>query len=263
MFGGIMGTVIALMLSFTKHKDHIVNHPAYTSNRFGCTMAALGAGFFWVFFPALFFDFPSFIAAGNNGPFLEKHGVINSYYAIGGAVTTSLAMSAILHGRITIKDMIYAPFAGGAIIASSATLIFNPMAALLLGVIAGLLQPLFNLIDNKSSSKPRISSNTAFVFAAQGFLGSMAVGIMRAIQDNNSSFNYLTIPEPFRLDDSGEYYRTAFISFGLAIGAGVVSGLLIVLVNGQEMGDFFSDRPYWIIMDDGIRPAKGAPEDGD
>lgn len=263
MFGGIMGTVIALMLSFTKHKNHIEDHPAYTSSRFGCTMAAFGSAFFWVFFPALFFDFPSIQAVINQGPFLEKHGVINSYYAIGGAVTTSLAMSALMHGRIKVKDMVYGPFAGGAIVASSATLIFNPMAALLLGVIAGILQPLFNIADDKSARKPRISSNAAFVFGVQGFLGSLAAGIMRAIQDNNSDFDYNVNPFPFRLEDSGEYYRATFISFGLAIAAGVVSGLFIVLVNKQERVDFFSDRPYWIVNDDGIRPVKGAPDDGD
>jgi len=263
MFGGIMGTVIALMLSFTKHKNHLEDHPAYTSGRFGSTMAALGSAFFWVFFPALFFDFPSSVAAVNDGPFLEKHGVINSYYAIGAAVTTSLAMSALLHGKIKIKDLVYGPFAGGAIVASSATLIFNPMAAMLLGVIAGILQPLFNIADDKSSRKPRISSNAAFVFGVQGFLGSLAVGIMRAIQENNDYFDYDLIPFPFRLDDSGEYYRATFISFGIALGAGLVTGLFVLLANKQERHDLFTDRPFWLITDDGIRPPKGAPDDGD
>lgn len=63
------------------------------------------------------------------------------------SVVTSLAMSAVMYGRVRIKDLMYGTFAGAAIIGTSATHIFNTMPAILLGMIAGLLQPLFNLAE--------------------------------------------------------------------------------------------------------------------
>lgn len=145
-------------------------------------MAALGAAFAWVFFPFIHGDVPAVAASGDNGPFFASHGIINTFFAIAGSVTTSLAMSAIIHGKIHIKDLIYAPFIGGVIVASSAVHIFNPMAAFLLGILAGLVQPLLNIIDSRMASKPLFSTCVPFVFAFQGFLGSLAAGVMRAIR---------------------------------------------------------------------------------
>jgi hypothetical protein len=71
--------------------------------------------------------------------------MINAYWGISASVVTSLALSAVIHGRIRIKDLMYGTFAGAAIIGTSAPHIFNVIAAILLGMIAGLLQPLFNL----------------------------------------------------------------------------------------------------------------------
>lgn len=73
--------------------------------------------------------------------------MINAYYAISTCVVTSVAFSALIHGRVRVKDLMYAPFAGAAIIATSAVHIFNPLVAILLGMGAGLLQPVFNLLE--------------------------------------------------------------------------------------------------------------------
>jgi ammonia channel protein AmtB len=73
--------------------------------------------------------------------------MISAYWAISACVVTSLALSAVIHARIRIKDLMYGVFAGAAIIGTSAPLIFNPIEAILLGMIAGLLQPLFNLLE--------------------------------------------------------------------------------------------------------------------
>lgn len=76
---------------------------------------------------------------------MEYNGAINAYWCMSASVVTSLALSAVMYGRIRIKDLMYGTFAGAAIIGTSAPLIFNTMPAILLGMIAGLLQPLFNL----------------------------------------------------------------------------------------------------------------------
>lgn len=142
MFGGIMGTIVSLILSLTKQKDQIEGIYNYTSSRFNITLSLLGSAFFWVFFPTIFLDLPYITP---QGPFMGANAMISAYYAISTCVVTSIALSALIHGRIRIKDLMYAPFAGAAIIATSAVHILNPVSAIILGMIAGLLQPLFNL----------------------------------------------------------------------------------------------------------------------
>ncbi len=92
-------------------------------------------------------------------------------------------------------------------------------------------------------SKSRIVFSTCvpFVFAIQGLLGSLAAGILRAIQDNKDGviFNYNFYGYPFKWQEAGEYYRATFISFGIAIGSGVLVGLLLLLVTAQRTQDYF------------------------
>ncbi len=163
---------------------------------------------------------------------MANNAMINAYYAISTCVVTCLALSATIHGRIRIKDLMYAPFAGAAIIASSAVHIFNPIAAILLGMIAGLIQPLLNLLEEKNAQgKSYFSTCVPFVFAFQGFLGSLAPGILRAIGDNSKAFDYNTYPLPFRWNVTGYFYWAFFISFGIAIGAGILIAFFVRLVN--------------------------------
>lgn len=149
MFGGIMGTVAAFILGLTSQKEQLVRRENYTSSRFNSTLAFLGSAFFWVFYPTIFYDVPDMPATVvvNTAPFLDQNGMINAYWGISACVVTSLAMSAVMNGRIRIKDLMYSTFAGAAIVGTSAPHMFNPVGAILLGMIAGLIQPLFNLAE--------------------------------------------------------------------------------------------------------------------
>lgn len=144
-----MGTVVAFFLALTKQKNDLERRENYTSSRFSSTMAFLGAAFFWVFYPCIFLDVPNVGAttAQNTTPFLSENGMISAYFGISASVVTSLALSAVIHGRIRIKDLMYGVFAGAAMIGTSAPLIFNVIQAIILGMIAGLLQPLFNIAE--------------------------------------------------------------------------------------------------------------------
>jgi hypothetical protein len=260
MFGGIMGTVAAVILALTAQKEELVRKTNYTSARFNSTLAFLGSAFFWVFYPTIFYDVPD-VGAGRGtatAPFLDQNGMINAYWGISASVVTSLAMSAIMNGRIRIKDLMYGTFAGAAIVGTSAPHMFNPVGAIVLGMISGLLQPLFNLAEEKIARGRAVFSTCApFLFAVQGLLGSLAAGIFRAIGANGDyRFDPTTYPYPFRWAQAGEYYRATFISFGIAIGAGVIVGLFAWCVTGQQSKDYFEDVAYWIVRDDGLRPPR-------
>ena len=170
----------------------------------------------------------------NTTPFLGENGMISAYWAISTCVVTSLALSAVIHGRIRIKDLMYGVFAGAAMIGTSAPLIYSPTEAIVLGMIAGLLQPIFNLLEQKIvHNKAYFSTCVPFVFGIQGLLGSLACGVIRAIRDNTTVFDYSLNPFPFRWDVAGEFFRACFISFGIALGSGVVVGFFVWIVSAQ------------------------------
>lgn len=242
MFGGLMGTVVAFLLAFTRQKDDLVHRENYTSSRFNATLSFIGAAFFWVFYPCIFLDYPfvSSVSSLDTTPFMAENGMMMAYWGISTCVVTSLALSAVIHGRIRIKDLMYGVFAGAAMIGTSAPLIYSPTEAIVLGMIAGLLQPIFNIIEEKlAHRKVFFSTCVPFVFGIQGLLGSLAAGVIRAIRDNTTTFNYGLNPQPFQWDVAGEFFRACFISFGIALGAGAVVGLFVVLVSGQENHDYF------------------------
>lgn len=117
--------------------------------------------------------------------------MIAAYWAISTCVVTSLALSALIHGKIRIRDLMYGVFAGAAMIGTSAPLIYSPTEAIVLGMIAGLLQPIFNILEEKIvQTRAYFSTCVPFVFGIQGFLGSLACGVIRAIRDNTWAFNY-------------------------------------------------------------------------
>ena len=207
MFGGLMGTVVALFLALAKQKNDLVHRENYTSSRFNSTIAILGAAFFWAFYPCIFLDVPYLVAidAPNTVPFLAENGMINAYFGISASVVTSLALSGVIHGRIRIKDLMYGVFAGAALVGTSAPLMFNVVQSMILGMIAGLLQPLFNIAEEKIvQSRAYFSTNVPFLFGIQGLLGSLACGIIRAFRDNSTHrFNWNLYPYPFRWDAAG------------------------------------------------------------
>ncbi len=270
MFGGILGSVASFILAAVSQSEELKDRRNYTSSRFNSTMAILGSAFFWVFYPTIFYDVPNKhteqLLIANPAPFLDQNGMISAYWAISASVVTSLAMSGIIHRRIRIKDLMYGTFAGAAIVGTSAPHIFNPVAAILLGMIAGLLQPLFNIAEEKMAGRGiKFSTCAPFLFAVQGLLGSLAAGILRAISVNSTHrFDPLEYPYPFRWLEAGEYFRATFISFGIAIGAGAIIAAFLVFITGQTSNDYFEDVAYWIVRDDGLRPQRAeAKEEAD
>jgi len=214
----------------------LINNPRYKSNRFATTTAVLGTVFCYIFFPFLHFDVPAVANA-----FLDTNGAINCLYAMSASVVTSLAFSAVLYGRISIKDLLYSPICGAIIVGTSAQFIFNPMAAIILGIIGGLIQPIFNMIERKlAAGQIYFCTSAPFLFMIQGLLGGIASVALRAIKDNNTNFDYSIYPYQFsQLHVSRDYIKATFISLGIALGSGLVLSLLVLLVTAQKEGDFF------------------------
>ena len=100
-------------------------------------MALVGSAFIWVFFPVINMDIPSTL-------FIFSYAGISTILCISGCVVATIAFTLIINGKIEYRDLITAPIVGGVVIGSSSTYVYNPTEAILIGIVAGLLQVFFN-----------------------------------------------------------------------------------------------------------------------
>lgn len=220
----------------------------YTSYKFNVTIGLIGAAFCWIFFPILNQDVTYTSFVWNNG-------AISTIYAVSSCVFVSVGVSLIAHGKLNYRDIITAPIAGGVIVGSSSIMIYNPMEAIILGAIAGVLQvALFNWIERKVGHTPLISNGVFFLFGVQGLLGGLASAVLRAIVKSYSGYSTYydkLTANNVQYDQRGQISAT-FISLGIAVLTGLVVGAIMQAFNAEEDQDFYHDRAYWLVEDDGI-----------
>jgi hypothetical protein len=245
-FGGLAGGVLAILLALTRHKDVIFNHSFYVSHKFNATFAMVGAAFIWVFFPVLNMDIPGTL-------FIYTNGGISTVISISAAVVAAAGFSLVLNGKLEFRDIITAPIAGGVIIGSSSTYIYNPLQSLLLGSGAGILQVLFNLLEKQMGNRPMWSNGVLFLFGVQGFLGGIFSAVMRAINQSQDSYSssYAALPSMYRFDQRGQVSAT-FATLGTGVATGLILYVLVAIFNNEPIEDLYHDRAYWIIDEDGI-----------
>jgi hypothetical protein len=144
--------------------------------------------------------------------------------------------------------LLYSPIAGGVIIGSSSILIYNPMAAILLGIIAGSSQCLFNLIDKKMVARPIFSNNGFFLFAIQGLFGGLAAAVMRAISLTSTVANYSSLVSPYEVFSTESQIGATFISVAIGTGSGLLIGVILMNYTYENtVNDCYNDNAYWLI----------------
>lgn len=141
-WGGVYGSVVSVMLYWRKHKKTAQEHELRVAGKFSYSLTALGALFCWVFFPFLNTDIPASLA-------LNYQAGIATFYCITGCVLTSLGISCIINGRLSLRDIVYSPVVGGVIVGSSAGMISNSAGAIILGVVGGIFHLMLQRWERK------------------------------------------------------------------------------------------------------------------
>lgn len=245
-FGGFFGTTLAVLLRKTSQSEGLENHKEFISNKFNLTLALVGAAFCWVFFPALNMDVPT-------GLFIYSNAGLSTIYCISATVVTTVGFSLIIDGRLSFRDIITAPIAGGVIIGSSSVYIYSPLESLMFGVAAAILQVLFNRAEKKLGSHPFWSNGVFFLFGVQGLLGGLFSAVIRAINQTSTTYQnaYNTLNSKYVFDQRGQISAT-FITLGISVATGLVVFIFLKIVNSETKDDYYHDKTYWIMSDDGI-----------
>ena len=173
------------------------------------------------------------------------------FFGIASSTITSLGISAILNHAIIVRDAVQAPTAGAIAVASAAYFITNPVYALVIGTIAGIVQTLFqNYVEKKRSRKDSITNTFSFcLFGIQGFIGSIfASGFRNALdtQTDGLTISLGSIPYPVF------NFAAACISAGIGIVFGIILGIIFYCTAKHDHSEHFHDYTYWV-NDDGIR----------
>ena len=128
----------------------------------------------WALFPILTMD-PEVDSRTTGSTFQLYTVPLNIFFGMAASTVMSLGLSSAINHSIAVRDVVQAPIAGAVAIASSAYYITNPVYALVIGSVAGIIQTLLqNLVEKPASRKGSIINTFSFVaFGVQGILSSI------------------------------------------------------------------------------------------
>ena len=249
-FGGFMGGMLSILLVKCKQADIIRDHRAYKSGKINITMSLFGSGLIFVFFPLLSMDVPLSL-------FIFSNAAIATYFSMACTVMSVIAFDLIIEGRLSFRDIIMAPIAGGVIVSSASVYIYNPLQSLVLGFVSGLVLFILNRFEKHIGNEPHTSNAVFTLFGIQGIMGSWASAIMRAINRTAETWGdaYANLPAKYVYEQDGEV-AAAFVSAGIGLLTGLITFAVVYAVSAEHRSGAYQDRTYWILESDGISERK-------
>jgi hypothetical protein len=223
-------------------------HLRYTGTLYSVGMALIGTVFIWVFFPMIVMDPPvSNDAAAPHALYSAPYAIL---YGIASSAIVNIGFSFFLNFKVMPRDVVYGSVAGAIAVSSASYYVTNPVFAMIVGSVAGIIQAIGNYFEKKYCRNGKIVNTISFVlFGIQGIVGSAWTAIWNAmVRTRNDGL-------PYNADfmvSSAKEFASAWISTGLGIGFGLATGAIVMLMARHERADHFDDYTYWE-KDDGIR----------
>lgn len=114
-------------------------------------MALIGTVFTFVFFPMIVMDPPQTLIFSDVYQSINVNEIHTLYttpiailYGISASTVVNIAFSFFLNSKVSIRDVVYGPIAGAIATSSAAYYITNPVWAMLVGSVAGIIQAFGN-----------------------------------------------------------------------------------------------------------------------
>jgi ammonia channel protein AmtB len=171
---------------------------------------------------------------------------------MGAGAISALMVSCLINGYIITRDLTHGTIAGAISVGASSLYITTPVYAFIAGAAGGIIQVLIqNLIEKRASNTKLILSTVSWsLYGLQGLIGAGFAAGWKAIYFTNT--HGLNI-EPKTLDFTSQFeLYGGLISAGIGAAFGVVTGIIIIFVNGQKSKEYFEDYHFWF-ANDGVR----------
>lgn len=243
-FGAYFGLAVAWVMSDRKKaKDHPDNASSYTSNLF----SIFGTLFLWMYWPS----FNSALETENGA---LRTQISTLFALIGSALMTFVLSAHYKNGKFHMEDILNATLAGGVAVGACANLIQNPFAGFVVGMVAGAVSTWgFETLSGVLQRKIGLY-DTAGIHNLHGMPGLLG-GIISSI------FVAAMTDETLGESVEGKFGRGAhkqggmqiaatFISLGIAIIAGLVTGCLLKLKWFNPPREYFNDNQFWEGVDE-------------
>lgn len=246
-FGAYGGLTISLVLSsLTKPNSKPITN--YTSNIF----AFIGTLFLWMYWPSFNFGVLA------KTPFAKSQIITNTILSLTGSCLSTFMTSAFLKDKFTMEHLLNATLAGGVVIGAAAGILFNPGAALAIGLLTGVISTLgFQYLTSYLEHKIHLY-DTCGVHNLHGIPGLMG-GILSAVACaayaypsttdayalTSSIFEYsgAILDSPYR--QGGLQIAATFCSIGISVVTALVASIFLRIVYSFHEREFFSDAVYF------------------
>eukprot|EP01125_Pyxidicula_operculata_P007693 TRINITY_DN2604_c0_g1_i1.p1 TRINITY_DN2604_c0_g1~~TRINITY_DN2604_c0_g1_i1.p1 ORF type:complete len:329 (-),score=76.60 TRINITY_DN2604_c0_g1_i1:59-1045(-) len=255
VFGAYFGLAISFVNSvgFKKHVARV--KPVYASD----TFAMIGTLFLWLFWP-------SFNAALADQS-AQHRVIVNTVIGLCVSCVTAFCWSAGLNdGKFRMIDVQHATLAGGVALGSSVSLVVAPYAPMLIGWAAGTVaivggKFLTPILDRWGFHDTMGVHN---VHGLAGIIGALA-GIFSAVNQHQAtvygepvgtlfprrSNDTAVGGQSWSEHDQAGYQAAALItSIGLAILGGLITGVVMSVIDPLIHGSFFKDEANWHVPSD-------------
>lgn len=280
MFGAYFGIAVTRMIfSDDIEKDNEKEGSNYHSDVF----AMIGTIFLWMFWPSF--------NSGLLGPGPQQHrAVINTYFALASCCVTVFVVSPLVDKKQRL-DMVHvqnATLAGGVAVGTACDMIIGPWAALLIGVVAGILSTLgyayitpalldkLNVHDtcgvHNLHGMPALLAAIAGAIAAStatlDTYGGELFNIWSArTPATNTTLYKAAVAQGITVGADGMNRSASMqglmqaiamvVTLAVAIISGLLTGLIVRFIDSPSASQLYDDGDYWIVPGEEVNEEEG------
>ena len=245
-FGALFGLAIYIVLFRSKKKRARLSTytKTYITNYLSNITCFIGVLFIINYFPS----FNAGLALSDDGRY---RAVINTYFSIIGSTVMSFIITGFIHnGKFIIEYILFGSFSGGIIISSCCSVCLDHWAALLIGMLYGLICIFLFEYLNKLFLELGYYDiyNIIIVHGIPGILGafisSMFIGGLNHRVDN---YNNILLKDMDRSNhvQAGIQIAAIFITCAISFVGGITIGFLIKVSRCGKIKEYFDDNEFF------------------
>ena len=250
-YGAYFGLTVSLIISKVL-KPQKIAEGSYVNS----TFAMIGTLFLWMFWPSF------------NAGYFPENGfqrsliVSNTIIALTGSCLSTFAFSTLLRDKFSMEDILNATLAGGVAIGAPSGVVQNPGLSLFIGLLAGAISTAgFCKLSGFLFEKIGLHDTCGVhnLHGIPGLLGGIISGIVIGGYSRGSGIfdGYQDYLDPLSKNRSfyqqgGAQVAATFISMGIGIGVGILTGFILRCFYKFINEELFEDKVYFEVPEEEV-----------
>lgn len=255
IFGAMLGIVSNCFL----RKRAVYQHREYFSSYSHMSLGMFGFLVLWCAFPLL--CVAGIFTRTTTDSYILYASPVNMWLALCAGVLGTFVASAIAYRKFSAHDLIFAGLTvnywliqGGIIFSSSSDVNWNPCVPLIVGFVVSLFTSFKASAVHRKTIKDGVKFSYLHItrFLVPGLVAAILVAVLHAVGDSNNGLyldNYYTADDSSSgVDGRSHVGQGAFMILGaivtmaIAALAGVIIGILYLIVNRYDEPEQFNDN---------------------